>query len=363
MEYSFARSSHRLEAPDFDPSYKKASHKGVRMAQIAKHLRFLTWIAKALLCLPESLAEKLGSGFHMFLLERRVGLSANSTSYQIHYPLSKVAHELMYHDCVQRLFGEIESLKRESAASGPDSAHVTVFRELLGSKLPNSEKEPHRLAADAQVLVSAGSETTARALTFATYSLLTLPDVLTALKQELEAAIPSTDPAERILLAQVQHLPYLSGVIKESLRLSYGVVGRLARIWPNEVMQFHEWTIPAGTAVSMTSYDVHRDEAIFPHSFAFKPERWVGNPGLERYLVSFGKGTRQCLGMNLAYAEIYLTLARLFRWFGSGSVRSDGDVGVLELFETDESDVKLVAEVLVPFVKKRSAGVRAVISP
>jgi hypothetical protein len=72
MEYSFARSFHRLEAPDFDPSYKIASHKGVRMAQIAKHLRFLSWITKLLLTLPERMSAQLGSTFRMFLVERRV---------------------------------------------------------------------------------------------------------------------------------------------------------------------------------------------------------------------------------------------------------------------------------------------------
>jgi cytochrome P450 len=240
---------------------------------------------------------------------------------------------------------------------------VTVFRELLDSKLPCPEKEPSRLAADAQVLVSAGSETTARSLTYATFSLLTLPDVLSHLKQELENAIPGRDPTAKISLEQVQHLPYLSAVIKESLRLSYGVVGRLARVWPNEDIQFREWTIPAGTAVSMTSYDVHHDEVIFPESFRFDPNRWINNPGLDRYLVSFGKGTRQCLGMNLAYAEMYLTLARVFRWFGLDSVRRSGDVGVLELFETDKTDVEMVADVLVPFVKRGSQGVRAVVLP
>jgi hypothetical protein len=72
MEYSFARSFHRIEAPDFDPSYKEASRRGVRMAQIAKHLRFLTWIVKVLLWFPESIAERMGSTLRMFLVERRV---------------------------------------------------------------------------------------------------------------------------------------------------------------------------------------------------------------------------------------------------------------------------------------------------
>jgi cytochrome P450 len=261
----------------------------------------------------------------------------------------------------QKLFAEIEALKQESLSYSPDNAHVTVFRELLASKLPPSEKEPKRLAADAQVLVSAGSETTARALTFATFCLLTNSGVLRCLKQELEKAVPTSDPASSISLSQLQNLPYLSGVIKESLRLSYGVAGRLARVRPNEDMKYQSWVIPAGTPVSMTSYDVHHDESVFPDSHFFKPERWIQNPGLERYLVSFGKGTRQCLGMSLAYAEMYLTLGRLFRWLGSGEVRGEEDVGVLELWATDKSDFQMVGEVLVPFVKQGSKGVRAIL--
>lgn len=30
---------------------------------------------------------------------------------------------------------------------------------------------------------------------------------------------------------------------------------------------------------------------------------------LEKYLITFSKGARQCLGINLAYAEVTLTLA------------------------------------------------------
>ena len=74
MDYSFARSHNRLNAADFDPSYKEASHKGVRMAQVAKHLRPLSWIAAAMLFLPESIIGKLGPGFHMFLVERKVSI-------------------------------------------------------------------------------------------------------------------------------------------------------------------------------------------------------------------------------------------------------------------------------------------------
>src|SRR5271156_1955700 len=53
----------------------------------------------------------------------------------------------------------------------------------------------------------------------------------------------------------------------------------------------------------MTSILIHHNEEIFPESYKFKPERWLekrpeGAPPLDRYLVSFSKGSRQCAGMK-----------------------------------------------------------------
>lgn len=107
----------------------------------------------------------------------------------------------------------------------------------------------------------------------------------------------------------------------------------------------------------MTSYLIHHNPSIFPSSHSYTPERWLSNPGLSRYLISFGKGTRQCVGMNLAYAELYTCLASIFRSYGG-----PGCVGPrLELYETSEDDVKCVADRFIPFVKEGSKGVRVVV--
>lgn len=108
----------------------------------------------------------------------------------------------------------------------------------------------------------------------------------------------------------------------------------------------------------MTSVLMHHDESIFPKSKEFKPERWIGDPLLDRYMVSFTKGSRQCLGMNLAYAEMYMWLSSVFRRFGSKEVRLDTDEGVLELVDTDISDVEIASDCFVPNVKAGSHGVR-----
>jgi cytochrome P450 len=50
----------------------------------------------------------------------------------------------------------------------------------------------------------------------------------------------------------------------------------------------------------MTSILMHHNETLFPNSYEFIPERWLGDEGsaLEKYMVSFSKGSRQCLGIK-----------------------------------------------------------------
>lgn len=175
----------------------------------------------------------------------------------------------------------------------------TIFHELLESDLPESEKGLERLWQEGQVVVGAGADTTANTLNTITYHLLANPSILKTLHDELKAAIP--DPRVHATLKVVEQLPYLNAVINEGLRLSYGVSTRLARISPVEPMKFHDWEIPAGVPVGMTSVLMHQNETVFPDAMKFSPERWL-DPSeatrLDKYLVAFSKGSRQCIGMK-----------------------------------------------------------------
>lgn len=266
----------------------------------------------------------------------------------------------------------------EPNAAGPRDGKSTIFHEILASKLPAEEKTFQRLATDGGALVGAGTVTTAWAITVAVFQLLRHPGCLDKLKREISEAIPASAAASRQehaqLLPTLENLPYLSAVIQEALRLSYGVSGRLARIAPDEVLKVQgkdhvtvrkdgecmerEWLIPPGTPVSMTQLLLCRDERIFPSPFEFRPERWIEEPGLGKFQVAFNKGSRICLGKNLALAETYLMLGTLFRLYGSRAVRVPEDLGFLELWETDESDVECSIDAFVPLPKIGSKGVR-----
>lgn len=189
-----------------------------------------------------------------------------------------------------------------------------------------------------------GTESVAVTVATAHFYLLHQPDHMAKIRNELRTVPLNASWAD------LEKLPYLTGVVLESLRLSFGVTGRLARIAPDETLHYKQYIIPPGTPISSTTLCIHTDESVFPDPWAFKPERWIGKEGTERrkHLMTFNKGSRQCIGMNLAYAEMYLTLA--------AAARFD-----MELFQTDESDVRFKHDFHAAFPKLDSKGVRAVV--
>lgn len=122
--------------------------------------------------------------------------------------------------------------------------------------------------------------------------------------------------------------------------VSVGAYSRLSRVNRYESMRYKQYTIPAGAAIGMSALFVSHDEKIFPDALSFIPERWLEPDGsigatalrLEHYLLTFGKGARGCVGINLAYAELYSVIATVVRQFGNR----------LKLYQTEERDMEAV---------------------
>lgn len=233
--------------------------------------------------------------------------------------------------------------KRVAEQEDHQKGHVTIFEELVRGDLPEREKSVERLAQEGALVVSAGTETTAwgtdsnfglkDVLTTSilvqsviVYYVLSNPRILSTLHEELVTAI--RDPNELPSCSKLERLPYLislcllscvsrlqgssltvehSAVVSEGLRLGYGVCQRLQRVSPNDPIYFKlnskkdddvMWKIPAGTPVGMTCALVHLNPDIFPEPLKFSPERWIEDRHLDRYLLSFSKGSRQCLGIK-----------------------------------------------------------------
>ena len=116
-------------------------------------------------------------------------------------------------------------------------------------------------------MLAAAADTTGNAMTVSVYNVVTNPEIYAKVRQELEAAFP--DPNATLDFVKLEPLFYLvsyihlvdigqiadvkqSAVIKEGLRLSFGVPGRLPRDVPAGGQVFDGVFIPAGVSLQYT---------------------------------------------------------------------------------------------------------------
>lgn len=151
--------------------------------------------------------------------------------------------------------------------------------------------------------VGAGFETTAFTIETAMYHVLSNPDIKARLKDELAPVVSKSNNVQDVpRWTTLERLPYLTAIIYESLRLSIGVSSRLPRCNTKSDLRYKEWVIPKGQFVGMTQRDILYNADIFPEPRRFDPERWLkGEESKElfnKYLVTFSKGARRCVGMQ-----------------------------------------------------------------
>ena len=159
-------------------------------------------------------------------------------------------------------------------------------------------------------LFVAGHETTANALTWASYLLSTHVAVARRLQAEVDEALEGRIPAA----TDLPRLPYTRMVIDETLRLypPAWITNRRA-IEDDTVCGYR---IPADATVSISPYVTHRDPKLWenPEGFdpdRFSPERAAGRPHYAYF--PFGGGPRQCIGKGFALMEATLVLALLYQ--------------------------------------------------
>ncbi|KAL4898851.1 hypothetical protein BDW74DRAFT_189894 [Aspergillus multicolor] len=247
----------------------------------------------------------------------------------------------------------IVEVKRAKLSDGEvrQSTKGSVFRHVLSGGMPESECDTHRLGEEAMVFLVASTNTVSRTLNVVCYYMLRYPHMRDRLGEELRdvmAGYPNN--ANLPTWRELERLPYLHAVYKEGLRLSCGVMRRIPRVSPDVPLHYKQWTIPAGTPVGMAAYTLHRDPETYPDPFSFIPERWLGeyNPNMDRNWVPYTRGSRDCLGINLATAELHWVLAVLFR----------PDAPRLELFQTEEEDIVGFDDYVAPLPRLDSKGTR-----
>ncbi|KAG5978985.1 hypothetical protein E4U55_005684 [Claviceps digitariae] len=185
---------------------------------------------------------------------------------------------------------------------------TTLFSEMLSQDEQEQPLSDTIIALESINIIIAGGDTTAAALTFLVYAVIRDPAVKEELVKELATCSdePSWDELER--------LPFLQGVVQETLRLYSPIPATLRREVPLEGAQLGGYTIPPGITVGTQAYTLHRDPAIWHHPERFDPHRWATpTPDMKAAFMPFGGAARACLGQNIARMELLHATARFFR--------------------------------------------------
>ncbi|KAL4792785.1 cytochrome P450 [Aspergillus venezuelensis] len=185
----------------------------------------------------------------------------------------------------------IMSTKVSGNISNTSTGKESVYDSVLDNpSLPDSQKTLDRLEEDGALLVLAGTESPAKTMDVIFYHILSNHAILNRLRQELRT-LPQD---ETWTWSQLEQLPYLSAVIEEGNRLSWGVAARTARI-ARETLTYTPsvhaqpsstpsatYTNPPGTPISTTTLSAHTAPTIFLGPYKFNPDRWLGEEGKER---------------------------------------------------------------------------------
>ncbi|KAK0665693.1 putative cytochrome P450 E-class, group I [Cercophora samala] len=288
-EYVLGKDYSSLDQPDFSVGMTRIMHGGGRMWHLTKHIR---WYGPAMLFIPKD-----------FLIKHADPDTANFMQY------AKDSEE-----------DTARLLKAAASYSPDDDTPRTIVHEIYDSNLPPEDKTVERVFSDVVSVTGAGFETTASLLRLVIYHVFSHPEILTRLRAELvEAATrSSSSPDGSIPLQTLEQLPYLTAALMEGMRLSPAIASRSQRIAPDRDLIYDKYRIPAGTPVGMTVLLMHTDERLYPDPHRFDPERWVdpeARKRSEKTYAPFSRGTRICIGMHLAWAEMYLLMAALVQRF------------------------------------------------
>lgn len=205
-----------------------------------------------------------------------------------------------------------EALERWQSTRGDSDRHEKDVLSMLQSM--NSAKASAVPTEDIPAymveMLAAGSSTTSHTAAFASFLLTRHPKEQERLREELTDAFPSFAEMD---IRKTVDLPYLDGVIKETMRMYPMIPGPLERYLGRDVVM-DGYNIRKGVIASTSAFNQGRLADVFPEPDVWKPERWIdANEEMRLNWIPFGHGSRACPGANLATTELKYMIGKIFR--------------------------------------------------
>uniref|UniRef100_A0A4W4DM62 unspecific monooxygenase n=1 Tax=Electrophorus electricus TaxID=8005 RepID=A0A4W4DM62_ELEEL len=169
----------------------------------------------------------------------------------------------------------------------------------------------HEILSQSFIFILGGYETTSVTLTYLLYNVVTNPDCMTKLVEQIDKVFPLDAPMTYDTLMKFE---YLDMVINESMRL-LPTAPRLERVC-KKTIEISGITIPKQTLVAIPTYVLHRDPQLWEAPEEFRPERFSPGNDISPYaFMPFGLGPRNCVGMRFALMIMKVVVVKLLQNF------------------------------------------------
>lgn len=173
---------------------------------------------------------------------------------------------------------------------------------------------------EAYVALFAGADTTTIGFKSVFYHLMKNPTIYKDVQDEIDAAAAAGQLSSPIKYSEAIKLPLLCAAVKEALRIHPGVQLSMGRVVPAGGMELCGTYIPGGYWVGMNPAVVHRNKSVFGEDAdEFRPARWLeanaDAVNMDKHLLTFGAGTRVCIGKNISLAEMHKLVPEVLRHF------------------------------------------------
>ncbi len=198
------------------------------------------------------------------------------------------------------IFQEIAERREKSDHSRQDILSMLLAaQDEAGNFLSDQELRDELMS-----LMFAGHETTATSMAWAMYWIHYHPDVKAKLMAEINGLGDDPDPME------IVKLPYLNAVCQETFRIYPVAMLTFPRVALG-AEKLYGYEIKPGTLLLGCIYLAHHREDIYPDAKQFRPERFLGKQYSPYEFVTFGGGSRRCIGEALAQFEMKIAIATI----------------------------------------------------
>ncbi|KAG6408258.1 hypothetical protein SASPL_131262 [Salvia splendens] len=206
-------------------------------------------------------------------------------------------------------------VKERRESDGCELDFVDILLDLQRENGSRSPIEDDTIKAIVLDMFNAGTDTISTALEWAMTELIRNPETMKTLQNEVREVARNKDEIHE---RDLEKMPYLKAVMKESLRLhSPGPL-----LVPRELTQDTRvlgYDVASGTRVMINVWAISRDLSLWKNPEEFRPERFlemsIDFRGLHFELTPFGAGRRGCPGITFSVAVDELALAKLVHKF------------------------------------------------